>query len=67
MIEIIVNGEPCEITAGASLADLVAQLQLPSQRIAIELNLAIVPKAVWSATILQAGDKLEIVHFVGGG
>lgn len=67
MIEIIVNGEPREITAGASLADLVAQLQLPSQRIAIELNLAIVPKAVWSATILQAGDKLEIVHFVGGG
>lgn len=67
MIEIVVNGERCETPAGASLVDLVAQLQLPSQRIAIELNLAIVPKAVWSATILQAGDKLEIVHFVGGG
>lgn len=66
-IEVTVNGEAHQITAGSSVTDLVALLELTAGRLAIELNLSIVPRAVWSETGLQAGDRLEIVHFVGGG
>lgn len=66
-IEISINGEPRNIALGYSVADLVASLELSAGRLAIELNLSIVPRAVWAETKLRAGDKLEIVHFVGGG
>jgi thiamine biosynthesis protein ThiS len=66
-IEITINGEPRQIAAGASVTDLVSFLELTAQRLAIELNLSILPRAAWAETELQAGDKLEIVHFVGGG
>lgn len=61
------NGEPYQITADAKVTELIAELQLTQGRLAIELNLDILPRAKWSETSLQAGDKLEIVHFVGGG
>lgn len=67
MIALLVNGDPHRIEAGASLVMLIEQLDLPLQRIAVELNLEIVPKARWSETLLHDGDRLEIVHFVGGG
>lgn len=67
IIEISINGEPRNIASGSSVTDLVTSLELTAGRLAIELNLSIVPRAVWPETILQAGDKLEIVHFVGGG
>ena len=66
-IEIIVNGETRKIIRGASVVDLINDLDLTPQRLAIELNLSILPRAKWSETELQSGDKLEIVHFVGGG
>jgi thiamine biosynthesis protein ThiS len=66
-IEIIVNGETREVARGASVADLINDLDLTPQRLAIELNLSILPRAKWSETELRSGDKLEIVHFVGGG
>ncbi len=66
-IEVIINGEPKQIGAAASLQDLIEHLDLPKVRIAVEHNLEIVPRARWSATTLAHGDKLEIVHFVGGG
>lgn len=66
-IEISINGEPRAITAGYSVTDLVTLLELTAGRLAIELNLSILPRAAWPETKLQAGDKLEIVHFVGGG
>jgi thiamine biosynthesis protein ThiS len=66
-IEITINGEPRQITAGSSVTDLVTFLELTAQRLAIELNLSILPRAAWAETELQDGDKLEIVHFVGGG
>ncbi len=66
-IEIIVNGEKQAVAPGASVTDLVEQLALTPQRLAIELNLAILPRTKWSETELQPGDRLEIVHFVGGG
>lgn len=66
-IEITVNGEPRQITNEASVNDLVASLELTAARLAIELNLSILPRNSWATTKLQNGDKLEIVHFVGGG
>ena len=66
-IEITINGEPRPIATGSSVTDLVTLLELTAQRLAIELNLSILPRTVWAETKLQAGDKLEIVHFVGGG
>lgn len=66
-IEITINGESRPIPAGASVTDLVSLLDLSAVRLAVELNLSILPRAAWPETKLQAGDKLEIVHFVGGG
>ncbi len=67
MIEVVVNGEPCEVREEARLTDLLEQLDLPATRLAIELNLEIVPRSRWAETTLRQGDRLEIVHFVGGG
>jgi thiamine biosynthesis protein ThiS len=62
-----INGEPRDFADGLTLAALVDQLGMKADRVAVELNLEIVPRANWSATKLKDGDKLEIVHFVGGG
>jgi thiamine biosynthesis protein ThiS len=66
-IEIIVNGDALKIDPGARLTDLIARLELAPERLAVELNLSILPRAKWAETELRSGDKLEIVHFVGGG
>jgi sulfur carrier protein len=66
-IEIAVNGAPYQISAAASVIELVKQLDFAPERLAVELNLNILPRTQWAETKLQAGDKLEIVHFVGGG
>ena len=62
-----INGEPRDFSDGLTLAALVEQLGMKADRVAVELNLEIVPRASWQATQLKDGDKLEIVHFVGGG
>jgi thiamine biosynthesis protein ThiS len=67
IIHIHVNGELRQIVADATIATLIAQLGLAQERLAIELNLDILPRPRWPETVLQEGDKLEIVHFVGGG
>lgn len=67
MIQIQVNGEPQQVAANATVAALIAQLELAQERLAIELNLDILPRPRWPETVLHEGDKLEIVHFVGGG
>jgi thiamine biosynthesis protein ThiS len=67
LIQITVNGDSVTLAAGAKVTDLIAELQLAEARLAIELNLDILPRARWADTVLQAADKLEIVHFVGGG
>ncbi len=61
------NGEPRDLPDGLTIAALVSQLGMKSDRVAVELNLEIVPRARWEATTLKDGDKLEVVHFVGGG
>lgn len=67
MIRIVVNGEPRDIASGATVQDLLEELGIPVAKVAVERNLAIVPKSAYSDTILRADDRLEVVHFVGGG
>jgi thiamine biosynthesis protein ThiS len=61
------NGETREFPDGLTLATLIAHLGMKPDRVAVELNLEIVPRANWDETALKDGDKLEVVHFVGGG
>ena len=63
---ITLNGTP-RITSASDLAALITELGMKPDRVAVELNLEIVPRAVWPATPLKDGDRLEVVHFVGGG
>ena len=60
------NGEERALAA-TTLATLVDELGMKADRVAVELNREIVPRARWEATALRDGDELEIVHFVGGG
>ena len=62
-----INGERREFPDGLTLAALVQHLGMKADRVAVELNLEIVPRASWEQTQLKDGDKLEVVHFVGGG
>ena len=66
-MEIIVNDEPRVLGDGATVADLVSALGLGPRRIAVEVNLAIVPRTTYGETALRDGDRVEIIHFVGGG
>ena len=62
-----VNGEERELGDRATLNDLVSELSLAPARIAVELNHRVVRRDKWSETILSEDDRIEIVHFVGGG
>src|SRR5215471_2513317 len=62
-----INGEQRDFPDGLTVAALVAQLGMKPDRVAVELNLEIVPRTAWDSTTLKSGDKLEVVHFVGGG
>lgn len=66
-INITLNGDPRRIAAGSSVADLLRELDLPAEKVAVERNLAIVPRSTFADVALADGDALEIVHFVGGG
>ena len=66
-IEIRLNGETYQTPAGMSLADLVRQLGLPEDRVAVELDRRIVRRPHWASTPLESGAAVEIVQLVGGG
>lgn len=66
-MRIHVNGESREFPAEFSLQQLLNDLELPHLRVAIELNHNVVRRAAWAVTTLNDGDRVEIVHFVGGG
>ena len=68
-VEVTLNGDPfvLEEASLGTLQNLVEQRALRADRIAIERNGAIVPRTLWPATVLVSGDRLEVVHFVGGG
>jgi thiamine biosynthesis protein ThiS len=65
-MRLIINGEERQFEAQTVFA-LVEQLGIKTDRVAVELNREIVPRAEWPQAALRDGDKLEIVHFVGGG
>jgi len=62
-----INGEEREFTGVATLFELIGQLGMKPDRVAVELNRELISRDRWAATQLSTGDKLEIVHFVGGG
>ena len=66
-IPVVVNGVLRNVPDGATLVDLLRHLEIAQDRVAIELNGAIVKKQDWAATPVDPGAKLEIVQFVGGG
>ncbi len=66
-MRVYVNGESREIQGNPSLAELINELDLPAARIAVEVNREVVRRAEWANTMLRDEDKIEIVHFVGGG
>jgi thiamine biosynthesis protein ThiS len=66
-LRIEVNGDSTEVADGSSVSQLLAFLDLKPDRLAIEVNRRIVRRGSWDSTTLAEGDKVEIVHFVGGG
>ena len=66
-IEVHVNGEPRALPAGLSLTGVLEHLELDPRKVAVERNLEIAPRSRYDAIEIEAGDRLEIVHFVGGG
>ena len=67
MITIHLNGEAREVPDALTVSTLLEWLKFPADRIAVERNREIVPRSRWGETPLAAGDRLEVVHFVGGG
>lgn len=61
------NGEPREVCESLSIAELLVELGLADRRVAVELNLDIVPRSQHADTRLRDGDRLEVVHAIGGG
>jgi sulfur carrier protein len=66
-LRLTVNGEPVEVPASSTVADLLATLDTAGKRVAVERNGEIVPRSQHTGTALAAGDRLEIVVAVGGG
>ena len=67
MMEIQLNGEPLEVPANATIADLLEQLSVRGRRLAVEVNEDIVPRSTHSEFTLSPGDRVEVVHAIGGG
>lgn len=66
-MEIYLNGEPRQVQAAISVADLLESLGQGERRVAVEVNLDIVPRSSYPQTRLKAGDRVEIVQAIGGG
>ena len=62
-----VNGEPIEIKSGATINDLLTQLEIPKIRVAVELNGSVIPNSELLTTVLTDRDVLEVVKAIGGG
>jgi len=66
-MKVIVNGDSTDIRDGITVAELLEVFQISRDRVAVEIGMEIVPKALYTTHILQEGDLVEIVQFVGGG
>ncbi|CAN5727272.1 hypothetical protein BH24ACI3_BH24ACI3_05260 [soil metagenome] len=67
MVTIILNGEKKEIDSEVTLDQLLDLFSLPRQRVAVELNKAVVRRQDWESTSVSNSDTIEVIHFVGGG
>ena len=66
-MNVLINGESREVPDSVTLTALLELFPMPSQRVAIELNRSVVRRADWGNIIISEGDKIEVIHFVGGG
>jgi sulfur carrier protein len=66
-MRLTINGEERTFGALGDIAALVAALELDARKVAVERNLEIVPRSLYASTALADGDRIEIVHFIGGG
>ena len=66
-MELIVNGKPMQLPEGTTAAGLLQQIGVQPERVVVEVNLTILKRDQLPATVLNPGDHVEIVHFVGGG
>jgi sulfur carrier protein len=64
---ITLNGDRYEIDAALTVADLLARLDIDARRVAVEHNLIVLKRSAFETTMIEAGDEVEIVNFVGGG
>ena len=64
---IVLNGETRDVPDGLTLMALLDWLKIAADRVAVERNLEIIPRSRWPAARVESGDRLEVVHFVGGG
>ncbi len=67
MVRLTINGEARTIAGARDVAGLIAVLGLDQRKVAVERNLSIVPRSAYAATVLAQDDRIEIVHFIGGG
>ncbi|MBI4343830.1 MAG: sulfur carrier protein ThiS [Candidatus Omnitrophica bacterium] len=66
-MELMVNGQPQELPERLTVAGLLERLSVQPERVVVEVNLEILKRAEHAARVLQAGDRVEIVQFIGGG
>lgn len=66
-MNIVVNGETKQLSDSMNLFELLQTLDLPTEKVAVELNKEVVRRKNWENIIVEDADKIEIVHFVGGG
>lgn len=66
-VEVFINGERRQAPAGATVLELLRELEIDPARVAIEFNREILRREHWATTRVQGGEQIEIVHFVGGG
>lgn len=66
-MKVLLNGKPTEVEEEMPLSRLIGKLNLSHDQVVVELNLEVVPRERLEATLLHEGDRVELVHFVGGG
>jgi thiamine biosynthesis protein ThiS len=66
-LKILLNGDPYEVAEAATVAALLARLDIDARRVAVEHNMVVLKRAAFEETAIHDGDQIEIVNFVGGG
>ena len=67
MVSVVLNGEKREVPGELTLDRFLEHFELPLQRVAVEVNREVVRRTLWPQTIVKDADRIEVVHFVGGG